>query len=201
MPSVLTNNVILDKEHACFASTAAITAGNERYPPSRNSQPSTNVAKDFYKHANVGRQASSMYYPGDFGLPIDGGEGSAWAIPSGSTTPFDPYTSLQTHGPAFQMRQMLPDEKYPPPIPASGLANPGNAGGGAPLSLNPQLLMMNNTFRPGDDALYSKVSKSGGNSISKVHYFQNWPKFWAKVKNREKTLLTRSLRNPQRHGI
>ena len=118
-----------------------------------------------------------MYYPGDFGLPIDGGEGSAWAIPPGSTTPFDPYTSLQTHGPAFQMRQMLPDEKYPPPIPASGLANPGNAGGGAgPLSLNPQLLMMNNTFRPGDDALYSKVSKSGGNSISKVHHFQNLPK-------------------------
>ena len=163
MPSVLTSNVIVNKEHACFASTAAITAGNERYPPSRNSQPSTNVAKDFYKHATVGRQASSMYYPGDFGLPIDGGEGSAWAIPPGSTTPFDPYTSLQTHGPAFhQMRQMLPDEKYPPPI-------PGNAGGGAgPLSLNPQLLMMNNTFRPGDDALYSKVSKSGGNSISKI---------------------------------
>ena len=174
MPSVLTNNETVNREHACFASTAA--AGNERYPPSRNSQPSTNVAKDFYNHANVGRQAaSSMYYPGDFGLPIahGGGEGSAWAIPPGSTTgPFDPYTSLQTHGPAFhQMRQMLPDEKYPPPIPGN------NAGGGAPLSLNPQLLMMNNTFRPGDDALYSKVSKSGGNSISKVHYFKNLPKF------------------------
>ena len=162
--------MIVNNEHTYLASTATITAGNESYLPSRNSQLSTTFANDFYKHANVGRQASSMYYPGDFGLPIDGGGGSPWGIPHGSTTPFDPYTSLQTHGSAFQMRQMLPDEKYPPPVPASGMANPGNATGGAPLSLNPQLLMMNNTFRPGDDALYSKVSKSGVNSLTKVHY-------------------------------